>query len=395
MSSDFCFNKDNSQANQNFLQIKRTREILDESEISTVNAEIRQKFKTLNVIQNNSFENYLTLINLEKNKKYNIIFYITHGSFPKSVNNAENVLFIKSFFPSKQLADSLSSLELIRKFFFNVVTGIHLEPSFTSDERQFLDCMSDKQMASIVSIENQFYFLVHVKFEKYFLGFNALASLFQCDFILVKLTDCDLFNIMLNLAELKGENIDEYLWSINTKDNITYKQLLKCYVKLQEDFKKYKHETQLFQLEFSKENKFLQEKINSLIKDINNYKYIVEQKTKSLTDLTIISFSFSLKSSPLENKDRGIILDGLEFQYDLTRSKSNDFEENLPKNDNSEKYDCIFCLENERDYLFPKCKHLVLCKDCIPKVKSAKKSNKYDCPLCQLSQEKPFQIYWG
>ena len=52
-----------------------------------------------------------------------------------------------------------------------------------------------------------------------------------------------------------------------------------------------------------------------------------------------------------------------------------------------DRFECIICLNNERNNLFLPCKHLVCCSSCIKKIKF--------CPLCQKEISSNIKIYFS
>ena len=346
-----------------------------------------------------------------KNSPYNKIQRIILLSF--ATNSNENV--ISCFLSKGHLNENISEIKIgnlvnirylnriinsiykTNLFFSNIEFSLTLNINDNIIPSFYNELVIKKMLALTTCINSCLYVIMPQILEKYLLYQPTNLSNYQEDvFIFIKLNDYEICQSLFESAE--------QLDNMYCKENVIKESFDNKYTLLQKEYNELQKHTLLKKEEFTSQYKvfdstnqeiedeikekkeiltLLMNQHNKINRKFNQYSIneiksnlsfeILSQKTHEIKVNEEVNFIRGSKSF-MDSVD----LDEFKGLFNIDMNKNN---WNYNKSDLYEKIIfCSECKEKERDVLFCKCNHCLICFNCLEKVNN--KGPNYECPIC-------------
>ena len=346
------------------------------------------------------------------NSKYNKIQRIILLSFTTN-NNDEKV--ISCFLSKGHLDENISEIKIgnlvnirylnriinsiykTNQFFSNIEFSLTLNTNDNIIPSFYNELVIKKMLALTICVNSCFYVIMPQILEKYLLYQPTILSKYQEDvFIFIKLNDYEICQSLFESAE--------HLDNMYCKENVIKDSFDDKYTLLQKEYNELQKHILLKKEEFLSQFKVLdstnkeiedeiKEKKEILILLMNQHNKINKKFKQCSINEMKSSLSFEILSQKTqehkENEEVNSIRGCQSFMdsVDLDEFKglfNIDMNENNWNNNKSDMYEkiilCSECKEKERNVLFCKCNHCLLCFNCLEKVNN--KGPNYECPIC-------------
>ena len=363
--------------NSKFLNKKHF--LMSSSEI--VDQKEKLHLKLLDIVENLTnteaqFVQQYTKVYNSKSVEYEIYLKIARGKLKTPYDSIK----IMAFVDFTCLNTIITTFEEAYDFYSNIQLIFNMFQCNTSSEKELINRTLTNHQVGIVEMGNDYYVFAHKSLEFCLkINFQVFLLMKNCDFVFIKITNYDVFKCLVeNQIQIKINTIEKSIRDKYLDEKKINEDLLK---KLEEQQKEYtktiqEHKSKIQEMEIKlhevdSEYKKLQNLFSKKEKEIENY---------SLDKFGIDFFGEYENTYLFHRKKNGIcLIDDIEFEsvHNLITKKSDEGS----KQDEKSNYLCLYCLEKERNVFFEKCRHCLICSDCLKNLK--KSGNCYECYLCR------------
>ena len=243
-------------------------------------------------------------------------------------------------------------------FYKNIDVYFEMFSMNTNDENDIINKTREEHKVGITKIKNDYYIFAHRSIEFCFnVNFQFLVLINNCDFVLIKIVDYDIFHLLVE-KQMKIE-LTVIERSVREKYHIIQKE--------KEEF-----DTKFDTFEKTTQNELCDKEIK-----IKEYKLQINELNQERTKLQIQLDNIKNQYKTFEIEKKGITIINKENEFPKIESKNLtiddvEFEQvniihkkEVEDNDNQKNahYLCSFCLEKERNLIFSQCGHCFFCFD--------------------------------
>ena len=309
-------------------------------------------------------------ITSEDNENYQIYLKVIKRKFDV------NELSIIGFVDLSVIDNVINSPLKAYMFYKNIDVYFEMFSMNTNDENDIINKTREEHKVGITKIKNDYYIFAHRSIEFCFnVNFQFLVLINNCDFVLIKIVDYDIFHLLVE-KQMKIE-LTVIERSVREKYHIIQK------------------EKEEFDTKFDTFEKTTQKELCDKEIKIKEYKRQINELNQERTKLQIQLDNIKNQYKTFEIEKKGITIINKENEFPKIESKNLtiddvEFEQvniiykkEVEDNDNQKNahYLCSFCLEKERNLIFSQCGHCFFCFDCLKHIH--KKGPKYECPYCK------------
>lgn len=348
-------------------------EILEQKEKLRLN--LLDIVENLEKNENQFVQQYIKVYD-SKSVEYEIYLKIERGKLKTPYDSIKIIAFVDFTCLNK----IITSFDEAYDFYSNIQLIFNMFQCNTSSEKELINQTLTNHQVGIVEMGNDYFVFAHKSLEFCLkINFQVFLLVKNCDFVLIKLTNYDIFKYLVeNQVQIKTTTIeqsvrDKYLNETKKNEELLNKleEQQKEHTTNVQEYKRKIQEMEIKLNEADSENKKLQNIFSKKQKEIENYSF----------DKFGIDFFGEYENTYLlqKKKSAACLVDDIEFEsvHNFSTKKS----EEGSKQDEKSNYLCLYCLEKERNVFFEKCRHCLICSDCLKNLK--KSGNCYECYLCR------------